>query len=511
LAEVILRMSDINKFFGGVRVLHAVSFDVCKGEVHALVGENGAGKSTLMKILMGVYPPDGGKYSLNGEEVKFSSPFDAQRHGVSMIYQEFGMAPLLSVAENISLGKLPLKRSGLIDWRQVNERASEMLEEVGSEAPFNELVGCLPKFQQQEVEIARALFLDPVILIMDEPTSALSYREISHLHKLINMLCGRGVGIVYISHKLEEVLEIADRVTILRDGFEVATQNMNELKIEELMRMITGRTVELHPHTRSESGREKSPRGNVIELEHLGLAGLFHDINMTVKEKEIVGVAGLIGAGKTELSKAIFGALPKGCHVTGRYIFEGEDVEAQSINPHKAMQMGIGLVTEDRQSEGLLSEQSVLFNLTLTALNRLSRFFVLLRERMVELVKKVIGDVRLRPPEPDRLVKFLSGGNQQKVVIGKWLARQSKLLILDEPTCGVDVGARQEIYDLIRAQARQGTSVLILSSDVNEILGISDRILIMRKGRIVNEVMPGAVLEDGLLNLMLGAGGEENV
>lgn len=500
-------MSDISKFFGGVQVLHAVSFDVCKGEVHAIVGENGAGKSTLMKILMGVYPADGGKYFLNGKETKFSSPFDAQRNSISMIYQEFGMASLLSVAENISLGKLPLKRFGLIDWPKVNERASEMLQMIGSEIPLNELVGSLPKSQQQEVEIARALFHNPVILIMDEPSSALSYKEISHLYKLINMLRDRGVGIIYISHKLEEVFEIADRVTILRDGFKVTTQNINELKIEEVMEMITGKRMELHPHTRSEFGRKKSPRKNVIELEHFGVEDLFYDINMTVKEKEIVGVAGLIGAGKTELAKAIFGALPKDSHVTGRYIFEGEEVKAQSINSHKAIRMGIGLVTENRQSEGLLSEQSVLFNVTLTALNRLSRFFILLRKGMAELVKSIIKDVQLRPPEPDKLVKFLSGGNQQKTVIGKWLASQSKLLILDEPTCGVDVGARQEIYALIRAQARQGAGVLIFSSDVREILEISDRILIMRKGRIVSQVLPQEVLEEGLLDLMLGVEG----
>jgi len=498
-------MSGIDKFFGGVQVLHDVSFDVNTHEVHALLGENGAGKSTLMRLLMGVYQPEAGSYFLNGKHVRFDSPFEAQRHGVSMVYQEFGTTSGLTVSENISLGKLPLRRSGLIDWPRVRVRATEMLQLIGSDVPLSESVGNLSRSQQQEVEIARALFNDPTVLIMDEPSSALSHNEVEHLYRLIRLLRDKGVGIVYISHKLEEVYEIADRVTVLRDGFRVDTRRISDVKIDELMEMITGRRIEFRHRG---DGLESQYGKKVLELEHFGLEGKFEDINISVREREIVGVAGLIGAGKTELAKAIFGVLPRDSHVTGKYIFEGKEVRARALNPHKATKMGVGLITENRQTEGLLSEQSLSFNMTVTALDRLSRHFLLLQKELLQLVGKLIRDLQIRPPEADKLVKFFSGGNQQKAVIGKWLASESKLLLLDEPTCGVDVGARQEIYGVMRSLARQGTSILVFSSDVREMLEISDRVLVMRKGRIISEVSPFEVQEHGLLDLMLGTGGE---
>jgi ribose transport system ATP-binding protein len=499
-------MSGIDKFFGGVQVLHDVSFDVHAHEVHALVGENGAGKSTLMRILMGVHRPEAGSYFLNGKHARFDSPFEAQRSGVSMIYQEFGTAPLLSVEENISLGKLPLRRSGLIDWPRVRVRATEMLQLIGSDVPLSETVGNLSRSQQQEVEIARALFNDPTVLIMDEPSSALSHNEIAHLYSLIRLLRDRGVGIVYISHKLEEVYEIADCVTVLRDGFKVGTRRIDDVKVDELMEMITGRRIEF----RHGGDNLEAQYGNkVLELEHFGLEGKFEDINLSVREKEIVGVAGLIGAGKTELAKAIFGILPRDSHVTGRFLIDGREVKTHSLNPHKAMKMGIGLVTENRQTEGLLAEQSLSFNMTLTALDRFTRHLLLLQQGLLQLVRNLIRDLTIRPPEADRLVKFFSGGNQQKAVIGKWLASQSKLLLLDEPTCGVDVGARQDIYGVMRSLAKQGLSILVFSADVREILEIADRVLVMRKGRMIAEVSPYEVQEQTLLDLMLGEGGVE--
>jgi ribose transport system ATP-binding protein len=500
LAEPILSMSGIDKFFGGVQVLHEVSFDVYPHEVHALLGENGAGKSTLMRLLMGVYQPEAGTYQLNGQEVRFDSPSEAQRNGISMIYQEFGTAPLLSVAENISLGKLPLTHWGFIDWPKVKERAAEMLQLIGSDVPLGGLVGDLSRSQQQEVEIARALFNDPAVLIMDEPSSALSHTEVAHLYALIKLLRDRGVGIVYISHKLEEVYEIADRVTVLRDGFRVATRPVKDVKIDELMEMITGRRIQFRQY---EGEAEAQYGPTVLELEHFGLHGKFEDINLRVRQGEIVGIAGLIGAGKTELAKAIFGVRPRDAHLTGTYRLHSKVVASHTLNPHKAMKMGVGLVTEDRQREGLLAEQSLAFNLMVTAFDRLSRRFLLLRTQLSQLVQTLIHELQIRPPEPEKLARFFSGGNQQKAVIGKWLASESKLLLFDEPTCGVDVGARQEIYGVMRSLAKQGASILVLSADVREILEVSDRVLVMRKGRIIAEVGAHEVQEQKLLDLML--------
>ena len=506
MAQPILSMTGIDKFFGGVQVLHDVSFDVDDHEVHALLGENGAGKSTLMRLLMGVYQPEGGSYSLKGENVRFASPFEAQQHGVSMIYQEFGTAPLLSVAENISLGKLPLKQSGFIDWKRVKSRASEMLQLIGSDVPLNELVGNLSRSQQQEVEIARALFNDPTVLIMDEPSSALSHTEVDHLYKLIRLLRDRGVGIVYISHKLEEVYEIADRVTVLRDGFKVGTRRITDVKLDELMEMITGRRIQFR---HGQGGQDAEFGKKILELENFGLDNKFEEINLFVRQKEIVGVAGLIGAGKTELAKALFGVLPPNSRVTGKYVFDGKEISMHSLDPHKAVKMGVGLVTENRQTEGLLAEQSLAFNMTVTAWDRFRRHFLLMQNELLALVRTLIHELEIRPPEVDKLVKFFSGGNQQKAVIGKWLASQSKLLVLDEPTCGVDVGARQEIYGVMRSLATQGASILVFSADVREILEISDRVLVMRKGHIIAEVAPQQIQEHKLLDLMLGEGGDE--
>jgi ABC-type sugar transport system ATPase subunit len=453
---------------------------------------------------MGVHQPEAGPYSLHGKDVRFDSPYDAQHHGISMVYQEFGTASQLSVAETISLGKLPLNRFGLIDWKLVRQRAAEMLDLLGSEIPLEEPVGNLPRPQQQEVEIARALFNDPSILIMDEPSSALSHSEVAHLYTLVRLLRNRGVGIVYISHKLEEVFEIGDRVTVLRDGFKVGTRRIQDLKIDELTEMITGRAID---HGCDSAISEDQYGSTVLELQDFGLKGKFEEINLCVREKEIVGVAGLIGAGKTELAKAIFGVLPQNAELEGTYLYQGRVVQAQSLNPNKAMKMGIGLVTEDRQNEGLLTEQSLAFNMTVTALDRCTRHFMLVAMKLAELVQTLVRDLKIRPPDAEKLVKFFSGGNQQKAVIGKWLASQSKLLLLDEPTCGVDVGARQEIYGVMRALARQNTSMLVFSSDVREALEISDRILVMRKGRFVGEMLPREFDEQLLLDMMLGTGG----
>ena len=505
MSEVALKMVDIKKAFGGVQVLHGVSFDVRAGEVHALLGENGAGKSVLMKTLMGVHRPESGEYLISGKQVRFNNPTEAQRNRVSMVYQEFGLVKYLSVAENIFMGRLPSSK-GMIRWGKAREKASEVLRSLGSDIPPTSIVGDLKVADQQEVEIARALSYDPVVFVMDEPSAALSYDEISHLYELVNTLRKKGVAIVYITHKLNEVFDLADRCTVIRDGRIEGTYSINELDLSTLVEKMTGKKVS------AEIIREdtyQKPKEHIVEIENLSAREkgkvLFSDVNLQVGKGEIVGIAGQIGAGKTELGKTIFGALPKTITITGTMMFDGKDINLKSLNPSKAKKMGIGFVTEDRQGEGIVAEQSVLFNTILPAFHRVTRGFVIIGRLTKDIVAKVIKDVRLRPPEPSRLVKFLSGGNQQKVVVGKWLAAESKLLILDEPTRGVDVGAREEIYDVVRQQTREkGLGVLLMSSDLREIMLAADRIIVMRLGKITHDLLPHQTSEKQLLHFVLG-------
>ncbi len=503
--EVALKMTNISKSFGGVQVLYDVNFDVRAGEVHVLVGENGAGKSVLMKTLMGVHRPDSGDYIVSGKSVRFNNPTEAQRNRVSMVYQEFGLVKYLTVAENIFMGRLPSRR-GMIRWGHARERAAEVLKSLGSNISPTAIVGDLKVADQQEVEIARALSYDPVVFIMDEPSAALSYGEIGHLYELINTLRSRGVAIIYITHKLNEVFDIADRCTIIRDGRIVGTYDITELDLSMLVEKMTGKKVS------AEIVREdvyKKPKAHIIELRDMEAKEkekeLYSGVNLKVGKGEIVGIAGQIGAGKTELGKTIFGALPKTITIKGKMIFDGQEINLKTLSPASAKKMGIGFVTEDRQAEGIIAEQSVLFNTILPAFHRVTRGFVIIGRLARNLVQGIIKDVALRPPEPNRLVKFLSGGNQQKVVIGKWLAAESKLLILDEPTRGVDVGAREEIYEVVRQQAREkGLGVLLLSSDLREIMIAADRIVVMRLGKITHELLPHQTSERQLLHFVLG-------
>jgi len=503
--EVALKMNNISKSFGGVQVLYDVNFDVRAGEVHALLGENGAGKSVLMKTLMGVHRPESGDYLVSGKHVRFNNPTDAQRNRVSMVYQEFGLVKYLTVAENIFMGRLPSTR-GMISWGHTREKATEVLKSLGSEVPPTAVVGDLKVADQQEVEIARALSYDPVVFIMDEPSAALSYDEIGHLYELVNTLRSKGVAIVYITHKLNEVFDIADRCTVIRDGHIVGTYDITDLDLSTLVEKMTGKKVS------AEVVREdtyKKPKESILELSGMEAKEkdkmLYTDVTLKVGKGEIVGVAGQIGAGKTELGKTIFGALPKTFTITGKMMFDGGEINLKKHNPAAAKKMGIGFVTEDRQAEGIIAEQSVLFNTILPAFHRVTKGFVIIGRMARDVVRGVIKDVALRPPEPNRLVKFLSGGNQQKVVIGKWLAAESRLLILDEPTRGVDVGAREEIYDVVRQQVREkGLGVLLLSSDLREIMIAADRIIVMRQGRLTHDVLPHQTSETQLLHYVLG-------
>ncbi|MBN2186084.1 MAG: sugar ABC transporter ATP-binding protein [Dehalococcoidia bacterium] len=503
LPAIALEMIGINKSFASSKVLNDISFQVHKGEVHALAGENGAGKSVLMKTLMGVYQPDSGTYLIDGRVVRFSSPAAAQRQHVSMVYQEFGLVPFLTVTENILMGRMP-RKNGFIDWKSANKKAEQLLNALGvSSISPKATVSSLRVAEQQDVEIARALSYDPSVFIMDEASAALSLEEVEHLHELVKRLSNQGVSIVYITHHLEEIWQICDRVTILRDGSVVSTNRVKDISVATLINRMTGKKISGELERR---GRTDAKEGqSIFQLKNFEAKGLFSDINLTVSKKEVVGVAGLTGAGKTELGKAIFGALPKQVHlVSGEYIFNGRKVKAQFLSPAKARKMGIGFVSEDRKAEGLINAQSVHFNITLPALSRISRWSVIIRKVAEGMVSLIIKQMALRPPDPNKQVEFLSGGNQQKVVVGKWLASEVKLLILDEPTRGVDIGAREELYKVLQKQKEQGGGVLLLSSDLREVISNSDRILVMRQGKITTEVPPYRVSEEKLLKLVLG-------
>jgi ABC-type sugar transport system ATPase subunit len=492
-------MVGISKSFGGVEVLKKVDLTVEAGQVHALLGENGAGKSSLMKILTGVHQPDEGEYFVGDRRVRFSNPAEAQRNRVSMVYQEFGLVQTLSVAENILLGRLRTKW-GRIDWPEAYRDARVILDRLGSKIAPTTIVGDLKVADQQEVEIARALSFDPLVFLMDEPTSALSRDETENLYGMVRSLQKRGVAIIYVTHKLDEVFTLADRVTILRDGSVVGSYDINELDIRIIVERMTGKPFS---NAKRYVGPYVDTKDNLLQITDLTAEGLFLNINLSVPKGKIVAVAGLIGAGKSELARAIVGALPSGTTLHGNVTFDGEPIDVRTMTPNEARRRGIGFVSEDRQREGIIPDESIQFNVMLPALRRVTVGTVILARRARQLVFDLIKTVGLRPRDPDKLVRLLSGGNQQKVVISKWLAAQSKLLILDEPTRGIDVGARQEIYDLIRHQAdTKGIGVLLLSSDMREVLLASDWIVVMTAGEVTAEVAPYEMTEEALFHLI---------
>jgi ABC-type sugar transport system ATPase subunit len=493
--EPLIRMSGIGKEFLGVRVLDDVSLECAAGEVHAIVGENGAGKSTLMKILCGAYRPTDGEIRIDGEPVDFHHPLDGQRAGVAIIYQEFNLLPDRTVAENIFLGR-ELRRGVLIDRHRMEQRAGELLSELAPEDPISprELVGNLPVARQQTVEIAKALSLDSRIMVMDEPTAALAAHEVELLFEQIQRLKERGIAVFYISHRLKEVFEIADRITVLKDGKLVKTVASTEVTSPELVRMMVGRELDQYFPPRA----DPESRGPVrLRLRGAG-NDLLADIDFEVHAGEIVGVAGLQGSGRTELARAIFGA---DSFDHGEFELDGE--ARRITSPRAAVSAGIGFVTEDRKAEGLALSQSVRDNVSL-AWRSLTRS--LRREHELE-VGTLVKAVELRARGLGQEVRFLSGGNQQKVVLAKWLATEPRLVIFDEPTRGIDVGAKAGIHDLIRGLANEGVAVVMISSELPEVIGMSDRIIVMRQGAIAGELPAGPQEAD----IMFLATGERDV
>jgi len=469
----LLEMRGITKAFPGVRALSDVDFDVRRGEVHALIGENGAGKSTLMKILSGVYTRDSGEIIFKGRPVNFTTPRQAQAAGITTIYQELNQVSQLSITENIYLGA-EIQRGPLLDWPKMHEGARALLAKLHMEVDPRTPISRLGVGQQQMVEVAKALHHRADLIIMDEPTSALSLNEINDLFAIIRELKANGVSVIYISHHLEEAFELADRITVLRDGRLVATRPAAELDIDSLIRLMVGRTLsEQYP-------KEHAPRGaEVLRVEGLTRVGKLHDISFTAYAGEILGIAGLVGAGRTELVRAIFGA---DSIDAGKIYVDGVPVTIRS--PQDAIRHGIGLLTEDRKQQGLVLKMTVRENATMAILGRLTPGIFTNKRRESELVGGYVQEINIKTPSQEQAVINLSGGNQQKVVLSKWIATQPRVLIFDEPTRGIDVGAKVEIYRLMNRLARQGVAILMISSELPEILGMSDRVMVIREGRV---------------------------
>ncbi len=496
MAGPILEMRQITKSFPGVLALDRVDFDLRAGEVHILLGENGAGKSTLMKTLSGAHEPDSGSISVGGQQVQIRTPKQAQALGISTIYQEFTLVPHLTVAQNIFLAREPLRRGikGLVDHDKLYSDSAAILRTLGIAIDPRALVSTLGVAQQQLVEVAKALSLNARILIMDEPTATLSDQEIDQLFDIIRSLKARGVGIVYISHRLPEVWEIGDRVTVLRDGRAVGTFSVAEIGENELVKLMVGREVAERPQRRAMSDAPEA-----LRVSGLGRAGVLYDVNLVVRKGEIVGLAGLVGSGRTELARAVFGI---DRFDAGELWILGKRLT--STNPSLSIKLGLGLLPEDRKSDGLALILPVKDNITHASLRRLFRSFLLDLKKEREVAEKYVRALRIMTPSVLRAVGFLSGGNQQKVVLAKWLCTESRVLIFDEPTRGIDVGAKAEVHDFMRQLASQGVAILMISSDLPEILTMSDRVYVMRGGTVVKELQGDEITQEAIVGYAMG-------
>ena len=486
-----LQMRGISKSYDGTHALREVDFSAAKGEVHAIVGENGAGKTTLMKILAGALRPDAGEILLAGKPIDMSTPHDAFGLGIRTVYQEFSLIPHLTVTENILLGQMPMGRlKWWVDWPSAHRRAQEILDEIGfTGINVRTPVSRLSVSLQQMVEIAKAVAEKPRILTLDEPSAVLSQEELKLLFALIRKLKQESTLLLYISHRLDEVFKVADRITVLRDGDVVGTVSSQETNEGALIGMMVGRTLDqIYP------SRHILPRDEILTVKNLGREGVFTDVSFSLAHGEVLGLFGLVGSGRTQLARCIFGAEPP---TSGEIYLDGEMIRPKS--PRDAVMAGIALVTEDRKRDGLVLSCSVRDNSSLATMQRMSHGIFLDRQKQYAQVQSKIQELDIRPPETERLVRTLSGGNQQKVVLAKWLLTEAKVLILDEPTRGVDVATKVEIYHIIGDLADRGVGILLISSELPEILGMSDRALVMRQGRLVGEFIRTEASEESLL------------
>ncbi len=492
MGNEVLRVKDIEKSFPGVRALHDVNFSIKAGEVHALIGENGAGKSTLMKILSGVYTKDGGQVFIDGKEVEIHSPEHATQLGISIIYQELNLMPNLSIGENIFMGRE--KRKGLLfDSKTTQKEASMYSKEVGLHIDVNTLVKDLSIAQRQMVEVAKALSVNSKVIIMDEPTSSLTERENEILMGIIRKLRDQGKGIVFISHKLSEIFEIADRITVLRDGECIDTVPAGECSEEKLIQMMVGREInDLFPKVSAQRGEK------IMEVSHLTSGKAVQDVSFSLYRGEVLGFAGLVGAGRSETMAAIFG--------TERMDSGEITIDGKKIGNHQAsdsIALGMGFVPEDRKLQGLILGMAVRENVTMASLESVSKGNLIKSREESKVTNYYVEKLSIKTPGIEQKTENLSGGNQQKVVIAKWLATHPKILILDEPTRGIDVGAKKEIYMLMNTLVQEGVSIIMVSSELPEVIGMSDRIVVMNEGKIKGIVSREEATQEGIMSIIL--------
>ncbi len=492
MTEVLLRLEDITKTFPGVQALSDCCFELRSGEVHALVGENGAGKSTLMKVVSGIYQKDSGHIYYKGSEVEIPNPRAAQQLGISIIHQELNLMPHLTVAQNIFIGREPRGRFwGILDDKIINEQAERLFAMLNLRLDPITKVADLTVARQQMVEIAKALSFNSDVLIMDEPTAALTEAEIDELFRIIRQLRGRGVGIVHISHRLEELQQISDRVTVMRDGRIIDTVLTKETSIDQIISMMVGRTI----YEEAPEIPERPSQDIVLEVKNLKRGNHIRDVSFQLKKGEILGVAGLVGAGRTEVARAIFGA---DSIDSGEIYVKGRRMEIKS--PRDAVAHGIGYLSEDRKRYGLTLGMTVHENIVLASLRYFTRLLGWIdRPKVLSTSNEMVKKMNIKTPSLQQMVKFLSGGNQQKVIVGKWLTADTEILIFDEPTRGIDVGAKSEVYKLLNELVHQGKSIIMISSELPEILRMSHRVLVMCEGRITGELRAAEATQENIM------------
>jgi ABC-type sugar transport system ATPase subunit len=492
--RILIDARGITKTFPGVRALDSVDFELRAGETHILLGENGAGKSTLMKVLSGAYAPDEGDVRIDGQRVETFDPRVAQRMGVSIIYQEFNLIPYMDVAQNIFLGRFP-KKYGLIDRKKMHRGAAALLHNLNMHVDTHTLIADLSTAQQQMVEVAKALSIKSKILIMDEPTSSLSERETEQLFATIHQLNAQGIGIVYISHRLQELQEVGHRVTVLRDGQFIGRKVNREVTVDELVGMMVGHSV----HDMFE--RDFQPQGaECLRVENLSNGKRLRGVSMCLHSGEIVGLAGLVGSGRTDLARAIFGV---DAYDSGQVVLFGEAV--RNLDASDMVARGISLLPEDRKNHGLAMILPVAENIVVSSLDRLFPRGYVSRDRESAVALQYVEQLRIATPSTSRLAQYLSGGNQQKVVLAKWLCTKAKIFIFDEPTRGIDVGAKAEIHAFMNQLVKEGAAVLMISSELPEVIGMSDRIYVMREGRIVAEIPHAEATQERIIEYAMGA------
>jgi ribose transport system ATP-binding protein len=488
-------MQNICKIFGGVKALQSVSIQVRKGEIHALVGENGAGKSTLMKILSGAYTRDSGDIYINGQKANIHNPKGGIEHGISVIYQEFALIGSLTVAENIFIDNLS-EKSRLINWNKLRKKAKDVLESLGfGIIPVNKIVSELSVAHQQVVEICKALARESSVLVLDEPTAVLASNEVEQLFKLLKELKAKGVAIIYISHRLEEVFKLSDRITVMKDGCYVGTYEASSLNDKELVNLMIGRTLESYFPT-----RESNFGKTILKVDNISSGKAVKNVSFEVREGEVLGISGLIGSGRTETMRAIFGAGPL---ESGQIFLNGKQVKIKS--PRSAIKHGIAMLPEDRKAHGVLLKMPIRTNITLTRLKTFTGpFSIINKKKETRYINDMISRLSIRAASIENDTSSLSGGNQQKVAIAKLLATDCKVLILDEPTRGVDVGAKIEIYKIMNSLVAKNYAVIMISSEMMEVIGMCDRVVVMRNGSIVGELSKNELTGQNLINFSMG-------